>query len=158
MLLFYRLIYAICCFIIYECDVRHNTLEIAVELMEQGHIVFLTQSARFCTSLDELSMSGNTLGVRVRAAQPSYSQRAHLAHVFGGVSLLSPRCLLYMRQDHTSRRETACLTSHLLSHPHFAMLVCAILPVFVCNAAIILLSFIKGTRTEGRRSNITPLG
>ncbi|KAG2751736.1 hypothetical protein P692DRAFT_20918067 [Suillus brevipes Sb2] len=113
MLLFYRLNYAICRFIFYECDVRHNALEIAAELMEQGHIVFLTQSARFCTSLDELSMSSNTLGVRVRAAQPSYLQRVHLAHVFGGVSLLSPRYFLYMRQDHTSRRENSL--SHITS-------------------------------------------
>ncbi|KAG2071283.1 hypothetical protein BDR04DRAFT_520543, partial [Suillus decipiens] len=44
----------------FSCSVRHGALTTAVELLEQGRAVFWTQLARFSTSLDELSVSGDT--------------------------------------------------------------------------------------------------
>ncbi|KAG1847947.1 CHAT domain-containing protein [Suillus tomentosus] len=44
----------------FSCSVRRGALTTAVELMEQGRAVFWTQLARFSTSLDELSVSGDT--------------------------------------------------------------------------------------------------
>ncbi|KAG1908881.1 CHAT domain-containing protein [Suillus fuscotomentosus] len=43
----------------FSCSVRRGALTTAVELVEQGRAVFWTQLARFSTSLDELSVSGD---------------------------------------------------------------------------------------------------
>ncbi|KAG1894785.1 TPR-like protein [Suillus fuscotomentosus] len=43
----------------FSCSVRRGALTTAVELVEQGRAVFWTQLARFRTSLDELSVSGD---------------------------------------------------------------------------------------------------
>ncbi|KAG0703385.1 TPR-like protein [Suillus ampliporus] len=43
----------------FSCSLRHGALTTAVELVEQGRAVFWTQSARFRTPLDELSVSGD---------------------------------------------------------------------------------------------------
>ncbi|KAG1828248.1 hypothetical protein EV424DRAFT_1344956 [Suillus variegatus] len=43
----------------FPCSVRRGALTTAVELVEQGRAVFWTQLARFSTSLDELSVSGD---------------------------------------------------------------------------------------------------
>ncbi|KAG1722845.1 CHAT domain-containing protein [Suillus occidentalis] len=44
----------------FSCGIRHGALTTAVELVEQGRAVFWTHLARFCTTLDELSMARHT--------------------------------------------------------------------------------------------------
>ncbi|KAG2143716.1 TPR-like protein [Suillus clintonianus] len=44
----------------FSCSIRYGALTTAVELVEQGRAVFLTQLARFRTPLNELFMSGDT--------------------------------------------------------------------------------------------------
>ncbi|KAG1856957.1 TPR-like protein [Suillus subalutaceus] len=44
----------------FSCSIRHGALTTAVELVEQGRAVFLTQLARLSSPFDELSLLGDT--------------------------------------------------------------------------------------------------
>jgi len=131
----------------FSCGVRHNAFNNAVELAEQGHAVFWLQLARFRTSLDDISASGD-IGTALAAEFKDLSFRLrNMLEVSSEDHTSRIRQLTMQRDDVISRIRMIPDFSRFLLHPLFSDLQKAAQagPVIIvnasrysCNALIIL--------------------
>jgi len=121
----------------FSCGVRHNALRNAVELAEQGRAVFWSQLARFHSTLDEISASGD-IGKTLAAEFNDVSFRLRsMLDVFSEGNISRIRQLTMQQDDVTSRIRMLPAFSRFLLHPLFSDLQKAAEagPVIIVNAS-----------------------